>query len=156
MDVPDQLPRARPQLRGGLGTLSGRRGRGLVVEAVKIATGLFEFLDPFLGLAHSTRERRLVPRGRLRLSGQRVARYLGNHHVAVERPLAVALRRFVDVRTDLRNHRRTKGKVRDEVPVPEVLLSAGMHVIRRSVSPPSRTYVHDIDMEPVSTLLDGL
>lgn len=51
MDKLDQLPRGGLLLGLGLGALGGGRvDGGLVVEAVEVAAGFFEFFDPFLGL----------------------------------------------------------------------------------------------------------
>ena len=55
MDVPDEFSGAGPKLRSLLGTLGRRRVSRLIVEAVKVAAGLLELLDPFLGLVMSER-----------------------------------------------------------------------------------------------------
>jgi hypothetical protein len=53
VDVADQLARGGLEVGLGLGALGGRRvDGGLVVEAVQVATGGFELLDPFLGLKY--------------------------------------------------------------------------------------------------------
>lgn len=50
VDVADQLARARLEVRGLGGGLGGGGVGGLVVEAVEVAAGGLEFLDPLLGL----------------------------------------------------------------------------------------------------------
>lgn len=50
VDVADQLARARLEVGGLGGGLGGGGEGGLVVEAVEVAAGGLEFLDPLLGL----------------------------------------------------------------------------------------------------------
>ncbi len=50
MDIPDELPRVSLELRLGFRTLGGAGVGGFVVEAVEVAAGILEFLDPFFGL----------------------------------------------------------------------------------------------------------
>jgi len=113
VNVSDQLFGASIKLRHALGALGGRRGCGLVVEAVQIAAGVLELLDPLLGLV----------RGKAKSAGDHwrrcwSGRYLSDHHVAVERPLAVALGRPVDVGSDLGDDRGAKREVGHKVPIP--------------------------------------
>ena len=51
MDIADQLARACFEGGGLLGGLGGGGEGGLVVEAVEVAAGSLELLDPLLGLA---------------------------------------------------------------------------------------------------------
>lgn len=51
VDVADQLARAGLEGGGLLGGLGGGGVGGLVVEAVEVAAGGLEFLDPLLGLS---------------------------------------------------------------------------------------------------------
>lgn len=100
VDIPDQLLGAGALLRRLLGALGGAGEGRLVVEAVQVAAGLLELLDPFLGL--------------------------GDHHVAVKGAAPVVLSRLVNVAADLGHHGGTKGDVGHKVavPVPQEPVSA--------------------------------
>lgn len=50
VDVADQVLGVGGGVGRALGALGGAREGGLVVEAVQVAAGLLELLDPFLGL----------------------------------------------------------------------------------------------------------
>ena len=50
MDIPDKILGVRLLVGLALGSLGGAREGGLVVEAVEVAPGLLELLDPFLRL----------------------------------------------------------------------------------------------------------
>lgn len=91
------------------------------MEAVQIASGPLELLDPFFGL---------FPSQKYKQSALLRERYssafhtdLCDHHVAVKGALAVRLRRLIDVPADLSDHRRSESNVRDEVSIPEETIS---------------------------------
>lgn len=52
MNISDELLGAGLALCSLLGALGSGGKRSFVVEAVKVATGLLELFDPFLGLQH--------------------------------------------------------------------------------------------------------
>lgn len=117
-------------LVGGSGGFVGGGGvdGGFVVEAVEIASGLLEFLDPFLWLL--TMVNMLFLEECLRVARRRTD--LGDHHVAIEGALAKGLGRLVNMRTDHCDNGSAKGHVGDEMAV------------------------HDIDMEPICAMADGV
>lgn len=104
VDVLDQLLGVGLLVARALGALGVAREGGLVVEAVEVAAGALELLDPLLGL--------------------------GDHHVAVKGAPAVALGRLVDVLSDLGHDRRAKGEVRHKVAVPTMILNMSIRFSR--------------------------
>ena len=92
VDVADELLWAGLCVRVALGALGCRGEGGLVVEAVEVAAGLLELLDPLL--------------------------WLGDHHVAVEGAAAVLGARGLDVLADLGHDGRAEGDVGHEMAVP--------------------------------------
>lgn len=115
VDVADQLARAGLEVRGCLGALGGSRvDGGFVVEAVEVAAGGLEFLDPFFGLWVVVS---WADGGGWWIVNEKVY-HLGNHHVAVKGAFAVALGWFGDVLADLGDHGRAECEVWDEVAVP--------------------------------------
>lgn len=87
------------------------------MEAVQVAAGRLELLDPFLGLVvGKKRQILLTNRG-----GK--DNYFGNHHVAVKRPLPMGLGWFVDMGADLDHDRGSKGDIGHEMPIPGASVS---------------------------------
>jgi len=124
VDVLDELFRAGLLVAGGFGRLGvGGVDGSFVVEAVQVAAGLLELLDPFLRLLEPVS--RCLPfvspsssssyRNRLLSSP-----YLGDHHVAVEGAFSVGFSGPVDVRADLGDNGSAKGDVGHKVAVHDV------------------------------------
>lgn len=99
VNILDQLARAGARgsgFVGGVGRGDGGDGR-LVVEAVQIAAGLFELVDPFVRLRSSISDNS----GEIRELGECSATHLHDHHVAVKGAPATGLEGAVDATANL-------------------------------------------------------
>lgn len=92
------------------GVLGVARKGSLVVEAVEIASGLFELLDPFLGL-------RILLSVRILCISSEI-HYLGDHHVTIKGSASVTLGRLLDVSSNLGDDWWTESNVGNKVTVP--------------------------------------
>lgn len=117
MDISDQSLGVGLFVGGLLGALGGAGKGGLVVEAVQIASGVLELLDPFLWLNFFFFSRLSDQRG-THLPQTTLKPYLSDHHVAVKSSAAIVLLRAVDVLSDLGDNGSTKSDVGDKVPIP--------------------------------------
>jgi len=117
-------------LVGGSGGFFGSGGvyGGFIVEAVEITTSVLELLDPFLGLLAMVNM--LFSDEGLKVGWSWTD--LGDHHVAVEGTLSKGLGGLVDMRTDHGYYGSAKSHVGDEVAV------------------------HDIDVQPICAMADGV
>jgi hypothetical protein len=125
VDVLDELFRVGLLVAGGLGRLGscGIDG-GLVVEAVQVAAGFLEILDPFFRLLEPVSRcvlcRDPVVSARVFIHSSLSNPYLGDHHMAVESALSVGFSGPVDVRADLGDDGSAKGDVGHKVAVHDV------------------------------------
>jgi hypothetical protein len=135
VDVLDELFRVCLLVTCGFGRFgSGGIDGGFVVKAVQVASSFLEVLDPFLRLLEPVSPNILIqshvfPRAILRVP---TVPYLSDHHVAVEGALSVGLGGLLDMWADLGDDRCSKGDVGDKVTV------------------------HDIHVQPVSSMADGV
>lgn len=135
VDVLDQLFGVGLLIAGSFGGLGGGRvDGGFVVEAVQIAAGFLEVLDPFLRLLEPVSWCILTSLAtfRLVLLLCSVVAYLSDHHVAVKGALSKGLGRLLYVRADLGDDGCSEGDVGDEVAV------------------------HDVHVQPVCSMADGV
>jgi hypothetical protein len=129
VDVLDEILGAGLLVRGSGGFFGvGRVDGGFVVETVKVTASILELLDPFLGLLALVS---ILCLDRVLVGGREVTD-LSDHHVAVESTFAKGLSRLFDVRTDHCDNGSAKGHVGDKMAV------------------------HDIYMEPVCAMPDGV
>lgn len=124
VDVLDELFRAGLLVAGGFGRLGvGGIDGSLVVEAVQVAAGLLELLDPFFGYWSPSVDVYLLvfPSSSPSSRNQHLSNpYLGDHHVAVEGAFSIGFSGPVDVRADLGDDRGAKGDVGHKVAVHDV------------------------------------
>lgn len=154
VDVLDKLLRASFGITVSFGRLGGGGvDGGLVVEAVQVAAGFLEILDPFLWLLEPVSLLTCVLFSRMKPSSHlhsvsftsfrtcililpgifpSMVAYLSDHHVAVEGALAEGLCRSINVRANLGDDRSSKGNVGHEVAV------------------------HNVNVKPVCSLADGV
>jgi hypothetical protein len=134
VDVLDELFRVRLLVAcafGGFG--SGGIDGGFVVEAVQVASGFLEVLDPFLRLLEPvSRTFSISHASSLTVLSVPAIPYLSDHHVAVEGALSVGLGGLLHVWADLGNDRCSEGDVGNEVAV------------------------HDVHVQPVCSMADGV
>jgi hypothetical protein len=138
MDILDKLFRVRLLVTCGFGRFgSGGIDGGFVVEAVKVASGFLEVLDPFLRLLEPVSRAFSISNVPFRICSSTVpcvptVPYLSDHHVAVEGALSVGLGRLLDVWADLGDNGCSKGDVGDEMAV------------------------HNVHVQPVCSMADGV
>jgi len=97
------------------------------MKAIQVTSSLLELLDPFFRLQDIV----------FRKHGYRRTSlcdcvYLGNHHMAIKGAAAIRSFGLLNMLTNLGDHGRAKGQVRHKVAV------------------------HDVDMQPVRAMLDGI
>lgn len=112
MNISNQLLGAGLLVARLFGALGGAGEGSLVVEAIEVAAGLLELLNPFLGL--ETRYQ-LLCLSHISASG---AVYLGNHHMTIKCASSARLLGLIDMASDLGDNGGAKGDVGNKVTVP--------------------------------------
>lgn len=165
VDIPDQIARVRLEGRRLGGALGSCGCGGFVVEAVEVAACCFEFFDPFLGLGERFVLLVFWSFWGRRGEGERET-HLGNHHVAVKRPLGKLSLWSGDVFPDHGDDGGSECYVGDKVAVPFFNVSYHYQHLNRDrmrqlegeenrTRREGRKNIHNVNVQPIRALLNG-
>ena len=139
----------------GLGVVCGILGGcrcdgGFIVKAVKIASGLLKFFDPFLGLIDTIGQHKNRS-GLIEIEkGQRTHAYLGDHHMAVKGAGPSGCVRPLNVGSYLGDHRRPESHVGHEMTIHLEYGEYGLHSHKVGVK------AYNVYMKPCCPLINSV
>lgn len=147
MDVPDHLFWTSLLVGLGFRALGGCRcDSGFVVEAVQVASGFLEVLDPSLRL-DGWKSSAQVSQAQWVGNASCTRTYLSDHHMAVECAFSPGGFRSVDMRAYFGHHRRSESHIWNKVAVHDINLKLDVS-LWRILHMPRGTH-----MQPVSSIL---